>query len=74
MEHLQLQRSRQPQQEKRKMLRVDGFVTQKGWAEAYQKNSKPKAVGAPGPSEPKKKGGRPPGSKNKRKLVEEDSE
>jgi hypothetical protein len=74
VEHLQLQRSRQPQQEKRKMLRIDGFVTQEGWSQAFNQNAKAKAAAAPGPSQPKKKCGRPPGSKNKRKLVEEDSE
>jgi hypothetical protein len=74
VEHLQLQRSRQPQQEKRKMLRIDGFVTQEGWSQAFNQNAKAKAAAAPGPSQPKKKCGRPPGSKNKKKLVEEDSD
>jgi hypothetical protein len=77
VEHLQLQRSRQPQQEKRKQLRMDGFVTGPGWLEAYEKTLKPKGAAAPNPADPtqpKKRRGRPPGSKTKKKLVEEDSE
>jgi hypothetical protein len=77
VEHLQLQRSRQPQQEKRKQLRMDGFVTGPGWLEAYEQTLKPKGAAAPNPADPtqpKKRRGRPPGSKNKKKPVEEDSE
>jgi hypothetical protein len=53
---------------------MDGFVTGLGWLEAYQKTLKSKGAAAPDPLQPKKKRGRPPGSKNKRKLEEEDSE
>jgi hypothetical protein len=74
VEHLQLQRSRQPQQEKRKMLRLDGFVTSEGWLQAYQEATKRKGPAAADPSQPKKQRGRPPGSKNKKKLAEEESE
>jgi len=74
VEHLQLQRSRQPQQEKRKQLKLDGFVTGAGWLEAYAAAMKSKGAAAADPSQPKKKRGRPPGSKNKKKLEEEESE
>lgn len=74
LEHLQLMRSRQPQQEKRKMLKVDGFVTSEGWKQAYQKATQRKGDAASDPSGPKKKRGRPHGSKNKKKLEEEESE
>jgi len=74
VEHLQLERSRQPMQEKRKMLKLDGFVTADGWLEAFQEATKPKAPAAPDPSQPKRKLGRPPGSKNKKKVVEDESE
>jgi hypothetical protein len=74
LEHLQLQRSRQPQQEKRKMLKVDCFVTSQGWKQAYEKATQRKGAAAPNPSDPQKKRGRPPASKNKKKLEEEDSE
>lgn len=74
VQHLQLQRARQPQQEKRKMLRMDGFVTSASWLKAYKESEERKAAAAPDPSKPKKKGGRPPGSKNKKKVAEEESE
>jgi hypothetical protein len=74
VEHLQLQRSRQPQQHKRKMIKLDGFVTHDDWLEAYQEATQRKAPAAADPAQPKKKRGRPPGSKNKKQLVEEKSE